>query len=306
MKDLHYFELLKAAILKKYQAHYPEWQEPLQAFRRREIEQFQQLVQEQVGSRISERWIYTHLKADKAEKLPRIDMLDLLSQWVGAESWQRFKADQALPAPTTSPVRPARKTLYLITLALIGISFSLAFWWSPSYRYTICLEQKQGPLPVDWSQATCTLLWADESPQRRPFDAEGCLEIKTTDRELTFVLEAPYHRADTIIRQLRKRKSSERFQLQTDDYALAIHYFSEGAVSDWKKRRQQLDRMIAPEAEIIQLTPDGQLGMELYDKTDFINKLTLPLSSLKNLRIIFTEYNPAGQIQKLRFTQEAN
>lgn len=306
MKDLDYFELLKEAILKKYQAHYPEWQEPLQAFRRREIEQFQQLVQAQVGSRISERWIYTHLKAEKSEKLPRIDMLDLLADWVGAEHWQNFKAKHEVPARSEKVAFAARRPFVLTALVLLGLSFSPAFWWAPSYKYTICLKAENDQFPVDWTQAACTLLWAEESPQQRAFDATGCLELKTSEKQLTFVLEAPYHRADTIIRSLRKRKTTEYFQLQTDDYALAIHYFSEGAVGDWKKRRQQLEEMIAAEAEIIQLTPDGQLGMELYDKTDFINKLTLPLSSLKNLRIIFTEYNPAGQIQKLRFIQEAN
>ena len=306
MKDLAHFDSLKLFILEKFRESHPEWDEPLYKFRTREIQQLQQLIQEDTGNRISERWIYTHLKIEKAEKLPRIDMLDLLSAWVGAGNWQQFKAQNHIElSPNQTQQKP--KYLWLAGIfILLAVLMSLAFLALPNFKYTICLELEAASETMDWKEVKCILLHEDESPETLNFNESGCLEIRTTKKRITFVLDAPYHRADTIVRQLRKRKSEESFKLQTDDYAIMIHYFSEGAVEDWKKRRQQLDKIIAPTAEIIQLTPDGKLGMEMYDKKDFINKLTLPLSSLRHLRIIETEYNDAGQIQKLRFIQESN
>jgi len=46
---------------------------------------------------------------------------------------------------------------------------------------------------------------------------------------------------------------------------------------------------------------DGN-GMELYNKDEFIRKMTMPLKSLKNIEIVETRYI-GGQIQLLRFIQ---
>ena len=43
---------------------------------------------------ISERWFYMHLKKEVSEKLPRIDTLDLLSQYCGYQNWRDFVRQQ--------------------------------------------------------------------------------------------------------------------------------------------------------------------------------------------------------------------
>ena len=47
---------------------------------------------------------------------------------------------------------------------------------------------------------------------------------------------------------------------------------------------------------------DGTIGMEIYNKWEFINKLTLPASSLHDIEIIDTQYD-GDKISRLRFMQ---
>ena len=76
-------------------------------------------------------------------------------------------------------------------------------------------------------------------------------------------------------------------------------------MEDWKKRRQQLDDMIAEDAQIVQIMDSdeyGETGIEMYTKKEFINKLTMPLHSLKNIDIIETVYD-SGKMIQIRFKQ---
>ena len=81
-----------------------------------------------------------------------------------------------------------------------------------------------------------------------------------------------------------------------------IHLFSKSKIKSWKERRKQLNRMLADNAMIYQVYEDGKTGMELYNKKEFIDKLTVPLKSLKNIEIIETMYN-GDKISILRFKQ---
>ena len=60
--------------------------------------------------------------------------------------------------------------------------------------------------------------------------------------------------------------------------------------------------MLADNAMIYQVYEDGKTGMELYNKKDFINKLTVPLKSLNSIEIIETIYS-GDKISILKFKQ---
>jgi hypothetical protein len=114
-------------------------------------------------------------------------------------------------------------------------------------------------------------------------------------------VRSPYYHADTIERAVTKLKTSEAIFLRPDDYALMLHYFSTMKVDDWEKRRQRLTEMFHEEAMIYQvLKVQGGGGVVLYDKLEFIDKLTIPSGSLKNLEVLQTE-SKNGKIQVLRF-----
>ena len=65
-----------------------------------------------------------------------------------------------------------------------------------------------------------------------------------------------------------------------------LHYFSNTDTEDWTQRRIQLSEIISDNAKIFQLDKEGQIALEMYSKHSFINKLTIPSKSLKNIEII--------------------
>ena len=137
-------------------------------------------------------------------------------------------------------------------------------------------------------------------------DQQGCVKIISQQELLTLVVKARYYQTDTVIRRVSQPKSSELVKLKKDDYALLIHLISKPGktVKEKLQRRKQLDQMIDEEAQIFQVDESG-LGVELYNKEDFIDKLSLPIRSLKALEVIETKYQN-NRIILLRFIQKDN
>jgi hypothetical protein len=82
-----------------------------------------------------------------------------------------------------------------------------------------------------------------------------------------------------------------------------IHYFSNSKVNDWKKRREQLEDIIADSAYICQVFNHDMMGMELYNKDEFIDMLTIPASGLKNIEILEMLYRNE-KITAIRFMRD--
>jgi cyclopropane fatty-acyl-phospholipid synthase-like methyltransferase len=80
-----------------------------------------------------------------------------------------------------------------------------------------------------------------------------------------------------------------------------IHYFSQMKVDDWEKRRSRLEKMIDDGAMIYQVFGEKDpIGMELYNKQEFIDKLTVPSGSLRNIEILDSRFKE-DKICVLRF-----
>lgn len=126
----------------------------------------------------------------------------------------------------------------------------------------------------------------------------GCFTWKTKDDYIRFVVQSPYHKTDTIYR-IASSNSSENLQIKTDDYALMLYYYANGKIDDWQNRRKELARIISDNATIFQVLP-YRLGIEMYTKKEFIDKLTTPTQSLKNIEIIESRKSNE-QIVKLKF-----
>jgi len=72
-------------------------------------------------------------------------------------------------------------------------------------------------------------------------------------------------------------------------------------VEDWRKRRDYLGEIIDDAALIYQVVNSkNEVGMELFNKEEFIDKLTMPSSSLKHLEILETKFQKE-KILVLRF-----
>jgi len=115
------------------------------------------------------------------------------------------------------------------------------------------------------------------------------------------VVTAQYYRTDTIVRILKKIDRNETINLHADDYALMIHYFSMMKVDDWEKRKKRLEEMFDDRAMIYQVFNDKDAtGMALYNKHEFIDRMTMPSGSLKNIEILGSQFRDQ-KIMTLRF-----
>lgn len=120
------------------------------------------------------------------------------------------------------------------------------------------------------------------------------------------VVSTPYYKTDTITRIVKKLNGNEIISLHANDYALMIHYISQMKVDDWGKRRARLESMIDDGAMICQVYTENRqsTGMELLNKQEFIDKMTMPSGSLKNIEVLDTKFRN-GKIMILRFRVNA-
>lgn len=316
------FELLKTELADTYRQVYPSCNAPIELWKGQDIINFQEELMQKVKGRISEKWFYTHIKS-KGEKLPRIDMLNMLSAYAGYQDWRDFtnkkgsftneKAAGEVKNEEKTRDEPkreretvktqgkfSRKYLQGSLLGIALILLTILVISNGKKTYHCCFTDLNGRAPVSNAKLEVKLMKAGESPVVIKCDDHGCFELKTNQDQLKFLVSSPYYKPDTITRVLEK-DLNEEIKLQTNDYALMIHYFSTAKLKDWRQRRLQLEDMIAADAKIFQVYVDGT-GMELYNKKEFIDKLTMPLKSLKNIEIIETHYNK-NQLSLLRFIQ---
>ncbi len=313
MQELDYFYLLKKKVAAQYREHFPYWSKSIHEFRGREIANLQNLLEEHAGGRISEKWFYTHLKPQSNQKLPRIDTLNVLSVFVGAKNWEEFILQNTRPTIQSeidltekSSLQRTKKKWMIPAFFILGLFLFGATQMIPSKKkYTLCFVDADQGRPINGKEISLQLLQKKESPLDIPVDHNGCASVAYKNPNLRLIVNAHYFHTDTIVRKLDNKHTKEIIKLKTDDYALMIHLFSTAKIKDWEKRRQQLDQMISDDAVIIQIANSANIGMEMYNKEDFIDKLTIPVNSLKNIKIIETNYQD-GQIIEMRFSQNEN
>lgn len=322
VSETELFELLKTELADTYRQVYSSCNAPIELWKGQDIINFQEELMQKVKGRISEKWFYTHIKS-KGEKLPRIDMLNMLSAYAGYQDWRDFTnqkgsftngkvemetkegakpfvAPQKEPEILKTEEKSSKKYLQWTLLSIAVLVIAILLVSNATKTYRCCFTDLNGKPPVPNAKLEIKLIKAGESPVVIKCDEKGCFEVKSSQDQLKFLVSSPYYKPDTIIRVLEK-DMTEEIKLQTNDYALMIHYFSTAKLKDWRQRRLQLEDMIAADAKIFQVYVDGT-GMELYNKKEFIDKLTMPLKSLKNIEIIETHYNK-NQLSLLRFIQ---
>ena len=130
MNPLDVFQQLKNDVLLTYQKQYPYFEGNWKTFSSQDIQNLIDLIAVQVKQTVSEKWIYTHLKVETNDKLPRKDMLDILSQLVGYSGWDEyvFKWKQEV-APIVA--QPKRNNKVVFSVGFIGLFLMGIF----IYRY---------------------------------------------------------------------------------------------------------------------------------------------------------------------------
>ena len=302
--EIQYLNLLKIRIVETMKQSFPGIGNDISDWKGQDIINFQEELLGKVNEHISEKWFYTHMKSG-SKKLPRIDMLNFLSRYTGYIDWNDFKYQNSeniqLTNQSTESGKPLpyKKMVGLLVLLIVSV---IMVKYTGNKNYQFVFKDAYTKSRIVDTLTEIIILNENESPVYERCDPPGYFILKSRKEKVRFIIKAPYYEPDTITRILDKFEGSESIYLYPNDFALMIHYFSATNVKDWERRRVQLDRMIADSAYIYQVFNYGQVGMELYNKDEFIDKLTMPVNSLNDIVIMETIYTEK-KISLLRFRQ---
>ncbi len=122
----------------------------------------------------------------------------------------------------------------------------------------------------------------------------------TKTKNLKMIVSSTFYKEKEIIRSLENAPKDETIELQPNNYAQMLYFYSK-SITDLKKKRQYLDRLISNEALIYQVYDSEQYGVETMDKQRYISLVTLPTTSLENLEVIDTQTDKSGKINMIKF-----
>lgn len=281
---------------------YPGINPSISEWKGQEITDFQEDLLIKVNAHISEKWFYNHIKS-KSKSLPRIDVLNLLSKYAGYSNWDDFVHKNNTQLFHGKPLSKANRVFIVVPLLVILVMaiLFLLFKIFSTREYKFTFFDAYTRETIIGNQVEIKVLSEDESPTDYFSDTSGSFVLKTDENILKIVVSAPYYKTDTITRILKKFDTNQKIGLQANDYALIIHYFSVKDVDDWQKRRNCLENIFDDAAIIYQVLNDSNApGMEMYNKEEFINMLTIPTGSLKHIEILDTKFKD-DKIMLLRF-----
>lgn len=248
-----------------------------------DIADFQTDLQAECKSSISEKWFYNHLK-NQASRLPRIDVLNLLSCYAGYKNWDDF-------VQRSAPVeRKNKRFAWILVFSVLLLALVGFLLWPNNEEKTIRLMDAYTRENIPTEKVK---MWFEEGVYIKA--AAGRIKKPVGD---TLYLDGPYYKrqqwyiggADTLW-----------VTMYPDDYALMLNYFSRSTTENWQKRQERLMEAFHPEAKIFQSHPKYE-GIELLNRDEFIERLILPINTLRNLEIQDIVYRD-DKIYRLRFTQ---
>jgi len=288
------FERLKEAVARTFLKENPATSTDYKQWKGDDIARFQEDLLQKVKGRVSEKWFYTYFK-NTSDKLPRIDMLNLLSAYAGYKNWADFKQKH-----TEISSQQVNQKIHFLPVIILGIgilaaisSFYLLRPTNKHVRFCInnLLNDNDEQIHISW-------VLPDESEKALSVH-NHCVELNTGLDEVQLRITSPYYVDKLIKRKISSSDYTEQIDLRPDLIALLLQHYSQTDTNNWQKRRERLQQFIADSAMIFQQLPQKE-GIELFDKQDFINQLCIPTGWLKNMEILEITYKNA-QVVKLRF-----
>lgn len=290
-EDQHLFNHLKKAIEAAFLKN-NSCNSAIEDWKGEEISAFQNDLFAKVKGKVSEKWFYTYIK-NQPKKLPRIDVLNLLSTYVDYKNWNTFKVENSLKKDITKKKQISK--LWLLSLApLLLLLFNIYTKNTFEFCFVDAIKNENiTSVPLD-----IKILQDNESPIHYKTDSLGCFSFKTKKDIIKFVVQSPYHKTDTIIRNINS-SYNQIVKVKPDDYALMLHYYANRNIKDWKIHIKKLKALIANDAKIYRLFKNN-MDIEVYTKAEFINMLTIPTKSLKKIEILDKKIEN-GKIETLKF-----
>ncbi|MFX1714662.1 hypothetical protein JZ949_06275 [Riemerella anatipestifer] len=110
--DLLHFEQLKAEVQEVFLESHTPSEEDISLWKGIDIVYFQEDLRKKVKGNISERSFYTYFKSSPTQKLPRIDMLNLLSSYAGYANWYDFKKNHLFANEMLSEIDESNEEVF--------------------------------------------------------------------------------------------------------------------------------------------------------------------------------------------------
>lgn len=300
MNEQENFQELKNRILVQYQKTYPYFQGNWNNFSSKDIRQLIDLIEIQLKERVSEKWIYTHLKSENNEKLPRKDMLDIFSRFAGFSDWDEFVFKNRSEPVTKTEEDPVKKkkvkwVLILLILLIPCIGLGIYFWKNKKHESkTIEIKNQYTNKPVGKGEVDVYTITEGE---KKPVEIINS-KIKIDEANAKIVIESPYFEKQEV----ETENVENEILVKPEDYALVLKTFINSDLSDWETRKKKLEKILSDDLEVIILLKEN-LGAEYLNKEEFSGKLTVPSSETKKLKILNLETNDQKQITFIRIQQ---
>ncbi len=307
MTDLEQFQRLKHLVLLKYQEQYPYFQGNWKSFSAQDIQNLIGLIEVNCKQTISEKWIYTHLKPEANSKIPRKDMLNILSEFVGFSSWDEFIFEEKTFIPNEKEAfKKSKKAIWFSIAALIFVlAIALIFFNKKETPKTKTIQLNNEFTNEKVKSDEVKVVQVENSIEKPLAVKEGKVQVLTNGSEKTkLVIKSPFYKPRTVL--LHQNGTSEppkTIELKPNDYAMMLKAFMLSDIKDWQTRKTQLNKILSDNLEVIVMLKNN-LGAEYYDKSEFSQKLIVPTATVKRMKIIEVKNDAENKIQFIRIKQE--
>lgn len=194
---------------------------------------------------------------------------------------------------------------FLLLLIIIAAASTNKLFES---KYTYCFIDEDRNMPVQ-SVLDIKVFKENESPLFFRINPGECFTYSSPDKILKMEISSPLYENLLIQRNLENAPEEEKIRLNPDDYKTAVYYYSKKDITGLteteklnqiKKKRRELENRISNNAQILQIFDNDIYGIETLDKQKYINLVTTPTTSLKNLSFIEIR-SDKGKIVSIKF-----
>lgn len=297
MTDLEFFYQLKKSVLEQYQNSYPYFNGSWKSFSAQDILNLIDDIQLITKQSISEKWIYTHLKPETNQKLPRKDMLDILSVYVGKSGWDEFVFNGNIKENNNN-FKLGFSNKIGIWVLFFGVLIAGLFIW----KFLSKEEQKlefQNSFTKDSIEKEEVKAYVVEDTVEKQIDINS--STFNIDKATKVVLKSPFYKPKEIT--ILPNEPIAKVELNPNDYAMMLKAFMKSDIKDWQTRKEQLNKILSDNLEVMVMLQNN-LGAEYFNKQEFSQKVILPTASLKKLKIVELKQENDNKISFLRLITE--
>lgn len=297
MTDLEFFYQLKKSVLEQYQNSYPYFNGSWKSFSAQDILNLIDDIQFITKQSISEKWIYTHLKPETNQKLPRKDMLDILSVYVGKSGWDEFVFNGNIKENNNNFKLGFSNKIGILVL-VFGVLIAGFFIWKFLSKEEQKLEFQNSFTKDSIAKEEVKAYFVEDTVEKQIDINSSTFNI---DKATKVVLKSPFYKPKVIT--ILPNEPIAKVELNPNDYAMMLKAFMKSNIKDWQTRKEQLNKILSDNLEVMVMLQNN-LGAEYFNKQEFSQKVILPTASLKKLKIVELKQENDNKISFLRLTTE--